>query len=564
MYNKKTHCWQSDEYDESIVRWANAVENKENADAMFILADKLLVTAERGAGNIEAVYLMESAAKQDNPRAALAMAQMFQYGWGVHQNKKSAFEWYKKAAELGAPEAIKYINDLKKRKKKNIIISVISAVLVIAAVVASIIIIPKFFKKEGIKLNENAEYIEHTDIVELMLDINELKDAYDNEDIRSGKKKASRIFMQFEGEYLDLSDFDIVKLIKNSDGMIIIQFKTFEETERCYKYLKELEGVIAISIDQYNTLPKTIATPDDINSTQTPYTSPYTNFSYLSWGVEYMGLDILSAWAMKQSTKPVVVAVIDSGSTPCEENQSRYVEGFDFVDPTKGDFYDGDGHGTHVAGTILDTTRGLDVSVMPLRVLDDFGGGTDLTISLAINYARKVKVDVMNLSLGGQCNPTDPFDSCGGYIPYAIRQAVAEGIVIVVAAGNEMSDTVSVCPAHVGEAITVSGCCLDDTLYGTYNSEIEGGTNYGEAVDVCAPAYHVCSYYLNSSFAELTGTSMAAPHISGLVAILKAAEPTAHYTPTQIDMLLKNYTVYMDAPLYYGAGIPWAPHFAGS
>jgi len=116
----------------------------------------------------------------------------------------------------------------------------------------------------------------------------------------------------------------------------------------------------------------------------------------------------------------------------------------------------------------------------------------------------------------------------------------------------------------VGEAITVSGCCLDDTLYGTYNSEIEGGTNYGEAVDVCAPAYHVCSYYLNSSFAELTGTSMAAPHISGLVAILKAAEPTAHYTPTQIDMLLKNYTVYMDAPLYYGAGIPWAPHFAGS
>jgi len=565
MYNKKTHCWQSDSYDEAILKWAHAEENKNDPLAMFIIADTLLVTAERGRGNIDAVYFAETAAKAGNPRAALAMAQMFHYGWGVHQNKKTAREWYLKAAELGESEAIKYLNDLKKRKKKKLFISIASVVLAIAVIVASVFIIPDLFMRKGIRVNENTAYKEHTDMLDLALDVNELKTLYDDEEIQSGNKKANRLLLQFEGEYLDLSDFDAVCVIKDADGMVIVQFKTFEETERCYEYLKGLDGVVAISIDQYNALRKTIATPNDLTSTKIPYTSPHTRYTYLSWGVEYMGMDILAGWAMKNNPNSVLVAVLDTGCEPNEETISRYVEGFDFVDPTVSQFYDHDGHGTHVAGTIFDATRGLDVSILPVRVLGE-RGGSDMNVALGVKYAVQMNAKVINMSLGGNCDVAcAPYDDCGSYLAYAIREAVSKGVVVVIAAGNELEDTVQKCPAHVGEAITVSGCCVDDTPYGTYNPEYEGGTNYGEAVDVCAPAYHVYSYYLEQygGYAELTGTSMATPHIAALCAILKAAEPTSNYTPAQIEMLLKNYSVHMDNILFYGAGIPWAPHFAG-
>ncbi|MBQ7847904.1 MAG: SEL1-like repeat protein [Clostridia bacterium] len=66
---------------------------------------------------MEAVYLMEEAAKKGYPRAAFAMAQMFEYGWAVHQSKSRSLEWYKKAADMGDAYAISYLEKIRRKKK---------------------------------------------------------------------------------------------------------------------------------------------------------------------------------------------------------------------------------------------------------------------------------------------------------------------------------------------------------------------------------------------------------------------------------------------------------------
>lgn len=134
----------------------------------------------------------------------------------------------------------------------------------------------------------------------------------------------------------------------------------------------------------------------------TPYTSPSTGMVYYSWGVEYLGLDRMSSWVAGQQTEPVTVAVLDSGVEPCNETQGRILEGLDMFDSSGNGWNDMAGHGTHVAGTILDCTRGLDVSVFPVRVLGENGKGADSSVIQGLKAAIANDVDVINMSLGGR------------------------------------------------------------------------------------------------------------------------------------------------------------------
>lgn len=112
--------------------------------------------------------------------------------------------------------------------------------------------------------------------------------------------------------------------------------------------------------------------------------------------------------------------------------------------------------------------------------------------------------------------------SPSSWLIYAIRDVISQGIVVVVAAGNEASDTVTCCPAHVGEAITVGSCDppANPAIF----------TNYGKAIDVCAPGVDVISYYRASQFTILSGTSMSTPHVSALAAILKHYYGHRHFS----------------------------------
>ena len=562
MYNKKGGYWKSDLYNDTMIKWSNAFENKDDPNAMFVRADILLESSKEGAGNVEAVYLMEEAAKKGNSSAAMAMAEMFRYGWAVHKNHKLSMYWYEEAAKLGHPEAIKYLMEIK-RHRKRMVLGITGVTLIIAAIVVALIfVLPKFMPVKGIKVSAETEYIQEDDFVEFTKLLNEIAAEYDDEDVISNEKRSLRLIVEFEGEGIDLSDFKAEKVISTADNFVIIQFSSEKETDRCIAALKKMKNVLHVSEDKYKKIgSKSNESPiKTASTTSSVYKSPHTGFDYFTWGVEFMAVDELVAWTLKQQQSPVVVTVIDTGSEPCEANIDRYKTGIDLVDTANPNGWgDHDGHGTHVAGTILDCTQGLNVSVFPIRVLGP-NGGLDSVIAMAIKIAISIDSDVINMSLGGPCTAAAPEEDCGGAIDYYVRQAVAEGIVTCVAAGNGDAygnpiDSATECPAHIGDAIVVAACMS--------NGELASFSNYGDSIDVCAPGVDVVSYYVGNTYAALNGTSMACPHISAIIAILKSAEPNRSYTPAEIELILTDYCIDMGNEQYYGEGIPLASLFAG-
>lgn len=558
MYKKEIGCWKSDPYEETIIVWCQESYNKENPEAMFILADIMLENAGKGKKTADAVYLMEKAAKLGNARAALAMGQMFQYGWAVSRSKKSALMWYEKAAELGNSEAAALLAALKRQKRRKTIIGIVSLVLVICIVCAGVIWILAMRPVTGILVHEDTELLQTIDLQEFTEALEKLVNQYDNELVISGQQGSNRLMLRFEGDGIDLSDFPAAVVIDNGDNFLIVQFDSEEEAQRCLKILKQTRGILFVEEDSYNTYTNEEISAGDLTSTSIPYSSPYTGENYYSWGVEYLGLDRLAAWLITQQTVPVTVAVLDTGSEPCQENAHLYLNGFDVVDSSNSNGWnDVDGHGTHVAGTIIDCTWGLDVQILPVRVLAP-NGSPESYVILGLQYAIQNDVDVINMSLGGSCMTTSPDAVCDGAEDFYIQDAIDKGIVVVVAAGNgddhgNPVSTAGECPAHLGNCIVVAACDSGDRL--------ASFSNYGESVDVCAPGVDVLSYYPGDTFAELSGTSMAAPHVSALAAMLKTVMPNK--TPAQIEKYITDYCVDMGDPMFYGEGIPWAGYFAG-
>mgnify|MGYP000155174603 CR=1 FL=1 len=189
------------------------------------------------------------------------------------------------------------------------------------------------------------------------------------------------------------------------------------------------------------------------------------------------------------------------------------------------------------------------MSILPVRV---FVGETtsDSYVAAGLKYAIESGADVINMSLGGSC-VCGADGSCGSPIDYYVTEAWNSGIVVVVAAGNGdengvPEDTAVCCPAHMTDCIVVSAC--DST------GKLGSFSNYGDTVDVCAPGVEVLSYYPGDVLAALDGTSMAAPHISALAAMLKLYLPDK--TPEQIEKYIGDYCTDMGDPAGYGEGHP--------
>ena len=189
-------------------------------------------------------------------------------------------------------------------------------------------------------------------------------------------------------------------------------------------------------------------------------------------------------------------------------------------------FTDGDGHGTHVAGTIAALANGKGVvgvapgaEVISLKVFDSNGGGASYsTIIDAINYATEVintngldksKV-VINMSLGGGF-------SYG--LDTAVKNAANQGIQFAIAAGNSGDDADHYSPASAGDHKNVYTVSAVDNVYQMPWWSNWDDQNGGDDVDVAAPGVDVYSYYKDGQLASLSGTSMAAPHVAGLLLI---------------------------------------------
>jgi serine protease len=311
----------------------------------------------------------------------------------------------------------------------------------------------------------------------------------------------------------------------------------------------------------------------------------------------YSMINLPQAWDTSTGDPGVIVAVIDTGiiiDHPDLHNQLTNT-GYDFIsDPESSmdddgidpDPFDDAGvknpessifHGSHVAGTIAaQTNNGLGVAgvgwstrIMPVRALGKGGIGANYDIMQAVRYAAGLandsmtvppqKADIINLSLSG---PDESF------LEQEIYDDVrAEGIVIVAAAGNHLPNQPMpsiVYPAGYDGVLAVSGV--------DRNEQLANYSNFGSYVDLAAPggdlsvygdgvlstAAEVDSEGLTYSYSYLQGTSMAAAHMSGVIALMRAINPAL--TPDDLDRLLADGSITREKGVagrddYYGYGL---------
>lgn len=251
------------------------------------------------------------------------------------------------------------------------------------------------------------------------------------------------------------------------------------------------------------------------------------------------------AWqrAGNRGSRQVKVAVIDTGVDYRHNNLApNMIPGYDFAgndaDPMDETSFQNPGHGTHCAGVVGatglvdDGIIGLspEVSMMPLRFLDKNGSGDLNNAIKAIDYAIEKKMDIISASWGAAI----PRSQAQPLIE-AIERANQAGIIFVVAAANDgkNNDSYEVYPANAGLANTISVAASNSS------DAKPSWSNYGRAkVDISAPGDAIMSTLPGNKFGNLSGTSMATPLVAGLVALLKAQDPTL--TPGQMRSLIQS------------------------
>jgi len=203
----------------------------------------------------------------------------------------------------------------------------------------------------------------------------------------------------------------------------------------------------------------------------------------------------------------VDIYVVDTGIyTEHEDFQDRAQWGETFCDGCMD--ADGNGHGTHVAGTAGGTRFGVakSASLIAVKVLDDLGSGVISDIISGLDYVQKQhkasgRPSIATMSLGG---------SYSFPINDAVTKLINDGIHCTVAAGNSDEDALTTSPASTPQAITVGATDITDSraFY----------SNYGFIVDIFAPGSNVTSTWNNGGVNTISGTSMATPAVAGLVA----------------------------------------------
>jgi subtilisin family serine protease len=254
-----------------------------------------------------------------------------------------------------------------------------------------------------------------------------------------------------------------------------------------------------------------------------------------TWGLDRVdqrgaALDGRYGWDDRWTGAGVDVFVLDTGVLT---SHLAFGGRASFAFDALGEGFVGDcsGHGTHVAGTIAGGPYGVakGASIRSVRVLDCSGNGSASSVVAGLDWviANHGGPSVANLSL---------FSGASSAIDAAVEAATADGIVVVAAAGDGGKDACDVSPARAPSALTVAAMQqqVPPVVGGTPVDELAPYSNVGDCVDFVAPGTDVVSAWNTTAIAELplSGTSMAAPHVSGAVALLLSRNPAA--TPEDV------------------------------
>jgi len=315
---------------------------------------------------------------------------------------------------------------------------------------------------------------------------------------------------------------------------IFYLLRTNLTTQELLKHFSEIPGFVGLSPNYVYRICGEIVPNDPLYSQQWNY--PLINLPY--------------TWYLTKGSGIITVAVVDSGIDLSHEDLQGVVStnGYDFVEDDDQP-QDESGHGTHVTGTIAAITnnnKGVagvtwgNVKILPLKVFGADGSGSVLNVAKAFVYAVDNGAKIINFSGGGGYSDV---------IYEAVKYAYENDVVIVCAAGNE--DGPVIYPAAHSETIAV----------GAVNSSGQRASysNYGSELDVVAPGGDesggVLSTYLNNQYAEAIGTSMATPHVTGVVALMICEGITG---VENIRNVLRQTAVDLGVPgfdEYYGAGL---------
>jgi len=320
-----------------------------------------------------------------------------------------------------------------------------------------------------------------------------------------------------------------------------------------WKKVRKYQSIAEVEYAEPNYIVHISQTPND------------PDFSQL-WGLNNSGqtggtsgadINILDAWDIQTGSSSIIVAVIDTGvdykhedlsaniwtnsdeiaSNNIDDDNNGYiddVQGWNFV-ANNNDPFDNNSHGTHVAGTIAAVgNNGIGViginwasKIMPLKFLDAQGSGSVTDAVEALQYATMMGAKLTNNSWGGT--------GFSQTLKDAIKAANDAGVLFVVAAGNEgvNNDVIPSYPAgyKVSNIIAVAATDNKDNL--------AWFSNYGpSSVDIGAPGVDILSTIPSNAYGMNSGTSMATPHVSGVLALLMAELPTL--THIEIKQRLLN------------------------
>ncbi len=341
-----------------------------------------------------------------------------------------------------------------------------------------------------------------------------------------------------------------VRLDARSGAVFVVQAPDASALERVRASMAAQTDVVAFVEENVTLYPSALEPDDPCYAIQWHYWSDEAGEQQAPGGAR-----LPERWAATTGDADVVVAVIDTGlAANADTAAANIVDGFDFISNAS-NASDGDGrdndptdpgdafssfHGTHVAGTVgsvaTNNSAGVagaawTVSVQPIRALGDLGGTTADIID-AIRWAAGVPVpgaprnqtpaDIINLSLGGG-------GRCSRAMQAAVDDATAAGALVIAAAGNESRDAGLTMPAGCDNVLTVAA--------GDFNGALARYSNFGESVELLAPGGDVradrnrdgvpdgVASTVAEGFALYNGTSMAAPHVAGVAALILAQEP---------------------------------------